>query len=215
MKSLAERHADRAQRKADGLAFSPNTKGDVGLAALRIGEAKTAIAALTPEQRSELEGLMAEDGFSDAAVYGDAYDARGSLKTAGIGVTNTLVAPVAFAQETERTAGPLGGMDGNGDGFASGGEGAGWGTLPEPSFDPANGNANGQAVADAAAGAAGGTGTGQSGSEGQEGAERPPVAASMKVADLEAIASKEGVDLTGATNNEQRVERIEAARKSA
>lgn len=54
--------------------------------------------------------------------------------------------------------------------------------------------------------------------EAEERAERlsapPPVHASMKVAELETIAKDEGVDLTGASNNDQRVERIVAARKS-
>jgi hypothetical protein len=43
-------------------------------------------------------------------------------------------------------------------------------------------------------------------------AARPPVNASMKVADLERIARNEEVDLTGARNNEERVQRIEASR---
>jgi hypothetical protein len=39
-----------------------------------------------------------------------------------------------------------------------------------------------------------------------------PVRENMKTADLERIAEDEGVDLTGATNNAERVRRIEAAR---
>lgn len=44
---------------------------------------------------------------------------------------------------------------------------------------------------------------------------RPPVSESMKVAELEEIAGREGADLTGATNNAQRVERIEAHRAAS
>lgn len=162
MKSLAERHADRAQRKADGLEFSDNTGGDLALAALRIGEAQAAIDNLSPEEREELRNLVGNDGFDtgNENVYGDAYDARGSLKTAGVGVVNTLVAPVAAAMFAETTAGPVGGMDGNGDGFASGdaAPASGWGNLPDPSVTRAEGNPDGAAV-EAAPGAEGATAT--------------------------------------------------------
>jgi hypothetical protein len=41
---------------------------------------------------------------------------------------------------------------------------------------------------------------------------RPPVAANMKVADLERIAKRENIDISGAANNADRVALIEAAR---
>lgn len=41
---------------------------------------------------------------------------------------------------------------------------------------------------------------------------RPPVHANMKVADLEKIAKREKIDLSGAANNDERVALIEAAR---
>jgi hypothetical protein len=41
---------------------------------------------------------------------------------------------------------------------------------------------------------------------------RPPVAANMKVADLERIAKREDIDLSSASNNAERVALIEAAR---
>lgn len=40
----------------------------------------------------------------------------------------------------------------------------------------------------------------------------PPVSANMKVKDLETIASREGVDISGAKNNAERVAMIEDAR---
>jgi len=48
-----------------------------------------------------------------------------------------------------------------------------------------------------------------------EAAERPAVSASMKKADLEKIAEGEKVDLSTATNNDDRVALIEAARATA
>jgi hypothetical protein len=207
MKSLAERHADRAQRKVDNAVFSIQPSGgDIGMAAFRISEAQAAIAALTPEQRDELKELMPEDGFSDASAEADAsaYDAAGNLKTAGIGVVNPLVAPVAAAMAVEGAQSadtPLGGQTGNG----------GWGTPPEPSLTPADGNQNGAAVVD----------TPQDQTDAQnERSEadrmvanaKPPVNVNMTIAKLQEIAAAEGADLSQATNNEMRVAAIEANR---
>ena len=166
MLSLAERHADRAQRKADNAAFS-NQSGDggaIGVAAFRILEAQDALRRLTPEQLEELKAVMPNDGFNDASGVADAeaYDNQGNLKTAGIGVVNPLIAPVAAAMAIEgaQTAGkPEGGEPGNG----------GWGSIPEPAHTPAEGNQNGAALA-AQTGAGGGQ-DGQDGSEGGEGSE--------------------------------------------
>ena len=47
-----------------------------------------------------------------------------------------------------------------------------------------------------------------------EEAANPPVHAHMKTADLERIAKKQGIELSSATNNEERVALIEAARAS-
>jgi hypothetical protein len=45
-------------------------------------------------------------------------------------------------------------------------------------------------------------------------AANPPVRASMKTADLERIAERQGIDISGASNNEDRVAMIESARAS-
>lgn len=46
----------------------------------------------------------------------------------------------------------------------------------------------------------------------EEEARNPPVRANMKTADLEKIAEAQGIDITAATNNEDRVSLIEGAR---
>jgi hypothetical protein len=208
MKSLAERHIDRAQRKVDNAVHSTQpSNGDVGLAAMRIAEAQAAIGALTPAQRDELKGMMPEDGFSDSTAEADAnaYDPNGNLKTAGIGVVNPLVAPVAAAMAVEgaQSAGePLGGQSGNG----------GWGEPPAPSFTPAEGNQNGIAVVD--------TPESQIDAQNERGEAdamnaKPPVNVNMTIAKLQEIATAEGADLSQATNNEMRVAAIEANRNKS
>lgn len=139
MLSLAARRADRIQRKADNAAFSRDeTNGNIGNAVNLAVAAQEAISRLSDDERElamdSLKGV--DDGFDP--VDRDAYDGKGNLKTAGVGVANPLVAPVAVAVAAE------GAMPGNGGGDDMGG----WGTPPAPSIDPANGNQNGQAVAE-------------------------------------------------------------------
>jgi len=152
MKSLADRHADRAQRKADNLAESsaPTTTGNVGNAANLIVQAQEAFGALNEKQRDELKAVMTGDigdGFRSIAE-----DDTGALKMAGIGVINPLVTP---AGEFNKAAG---------EGVQATGE------LPVASFDPKNGNINGQAVAAAGNGAGEAPETGADGFSGGWGA---------------------------------------------
>lgn len=203
MKSLAERHEDRANRKFENAAESTagNISGRVGQAATLMEQAQAAYAGLTESEREELHaayaGVDPTDGFKSLAE-----DDNGNFKYAGIGIVNPLMVPPAD-QPAPVSLSELEARAGNG--------GGGWG----------DGNANGRAV-DAAAAPEGGSGQPAAPADGwgappagsgQGGAdELPTVNAGMKVADLEAIAAKEGVDLEGATNNDQRVERILAKR---
>ncbi len=128
MKSLAKRHAERAQRKVDNAVESSLAPGGgVGHAATAIAAANAAIAALSPEQREELKAVVESDGFADVVESID------PSAMAGIGVVNPLVAPAGMAAELAATD-------------------AQQGKLPEASFDPAQGNQNGQAVEAAASG---------------------------------------------------------------
>lgn len=131
MKSLAERHADRAQRKADNAAESQdasNYAGGLGNAANLIMAAQEAFGNLTPDQREELQSSMTGgdvgDGFRSIAEEGN--DAPG-LALAGIGTVDTRVTPLRTAFDAVTNA-------------------SGAGELPAPSFDPAKGNLNGAAV---------------------------------------------------------------------
>lgn len=203
MKSLAERHEDRANRKFENAAESTagNVSGRVANAANLMEQAQAAFAGLTESERAELrdayEGVDPVDGFRSLAE-----DDSGNFKYAGIGIVNPLVVPAADAPAPVSLS-ELEARAGNG--------GGGWG----------EGNANGRAI-DAAAAPEGGSGqpaapadgwgappAGGAGS-GEDG--KPAVNAKMTVADIEAIAKDEGVDLEGATNNDQRVERILAKR---
>ncbi len=204
MKSLAERHIDRAQRKADNAAFSTqNVAADgVGLAAIRIAEAQAAFAVLTPEQRDELKAVMPQSGYEDSVAEADAnaYDAQGNLRSAGIGVVNPLVAPVSAAMAADGFSvadKPEGAYSGNG----------GWGEPPAPTVDPTEGNAAGVALDAQTGGQGGDTGAGS------EGDSKPALRVNMPVAELEKIAADEGVSLVGASNNAERIELIEAKRK--
>lgn len=202
MKSLAERHEDRANRKFENAAESTagNISGRVAHAGNLMEQAQAAYSALTEDEREELRNAYAGadpvDGFRSLAE-----DDSGNFKYAGIGVVNPLVVPAAD-QPAPVSLSELEARAGNG--------GGGWG----------DGNANGRAVDAAAASggtgeapapAADGWGTPPAGG-GQEGDGKPAVNAKMPVADIEAIAKDEGVDLEGATNNDQRVERILAKR---
>jgi len=132
MKSLAERHAERAQRKADNAAFSNNgeSKGNLGLAMVRMNEAQEAFANLTDEEREELKASF--DGFESSDDATNLYDATGSLKSAGVGVVNPLIVPAAAMIGT--------------DAADAGVAADGWGTLPEPNATPEQGNQNGAAL---------------------------------------------------------------------
>lgn len=202
MKSLAERHEDRAARKFENASESTagNISGRVGNAATLMEQAQAAYAGLNENERAELRDAYA--GFDPADGFRSlAEDDNGNFKYAGIGVVNPLIVPAAD-QPAPVSLSELEARAGNGAG--------GWG----------DGNVNGRAVDAAASGqpatAPAGDGWGAppsgGGQSGQEGDGKPAVAASMKVADLEAIAKDEGVDLEGATNNDQRVERILAKR---
>lgn len=194
MKSLAERHEDRAKRKFENAAESTagNISGRVANAANLMESAQVAYAGLTESEREELraayEGVDPVDGFKSLAE-----DDSGNFKYAGIGIVNPLIVPAADAPAPVDLS-ELQARAGNG--------GGGWG----------DGNANGRAVEGAAAPASAPSAPadGWGASPADDG--KPAVAASMKVAELEAIATAEGVDLTGATNNDMRVERILAKR---
>ena len=199
MKSLAERHAERAERKLENASDSTagNISGRMANAANLMEQAQAAYAGLTDDEKRELQEAYAGhdpvDGFKSLAE-----DDAGNFKYAGIGVVNPLVVPSADQPAPVNLS----------EVEARAGNGGGWG----------DGNVNGRAVeaATAAASAPSAPSAPSDGWGASSGSGEPQaVSASMKVADLEAIAAKEGVDLTGATNNEQRVERINAKRAEA
>ena len=132
MKSLAERHADRAQRKADNAAFSTASAvgGNLGLAMVRMTEAQVAFGNLSEDEKEELKASFA-DGFDNAGDETNLYDGAGSLKHAGIGEVNPLIVPPA-AQ--------------TGDNIGGGVADNGWGELPEANAGPEQGSADGVAL---------------------------------------------------------------------
>jgi hypothetical protein len=144
MKPLSERHADRAQRKADNAAESAhsgnNLNDGIGNAARLIGEATLAINALAPEQRERLmDRMKGGDIDSNGGFRSIAEDDAGKLKMAGIGVIDPAVTPA-------------------GEYHAAGQDGVqAAGKLPTASYDPTKGNLNGAAVE--AAGGGGGAPT--------------------------------------------------------
>ena len=128
MKSLADRHAERAQRKADNLAEAsrdglPNN--DLGAARNAIASARDAMAGLSDEQRKLVTDEFNEDLASDSRSL--AEDENGNIAQAGIGVVNLDYVPADRAAEAGANAD------------------LGW-NLPNPSFDPKDGNLNGAAV---------------------------------------------------------------------
>ena len=130
MKSLADRHAERAQRKADNLAEASRdgyTKaaGDLGAAMAAVANARDAMAGLSDENRKLVSEAFAEDIASDSRSLAD--DENGEIAQAGIGVVNTDYVPIERAAEAGVNAD------------------LGW-SLPNPSFDPKAGNINGAAV---------------------------------------------------------------------
>lgn len=206
MKSLAERHLDRAARKVENAAESTagNISGRMANAANLMEQAQAAYAGLSEDERRELQeayaGVDPVDGFKSLAE-----DDAGNFKYAGIGVVNPLVvpaaeqpAPVSLSEVEARAGNGGGGWEGNANGRAV--EAAGDTSGPREAGTTAGGGWGAPSGADGA-----GEGSG----------EPQAVNVKMPVADLEAIAAKEGVDLTGATNNEQRVERINAKRAEA
>lgn len=74
MKSLAERHADRAQRKVDNATESTagNVRGVIGHAASAVIAANEAIGKLTDAERAELETALEVRGFNGFEPIGDA-----------------------------------------------------------------------------------------------------------------------------------------------
>ena len=130
MKSLADRHAERAQRKADNLAEASRdglnkVAGDVGAALSAVAVARDAMAGLSDENRKLVADAFAEELASDSRSLAD--DENGEIAQAGIGVVNTDYVPIERAQEAGVNAD------------------LGW-SLPNPSFDPKAGNLNGAAV---------------------------------------------------------------------
>lgn len=138
MKSLSERHADRASRKAENAAESTagNVSGRVANAANLMERAQVAFAGLSDDERRELQeaysGADPVDGFKSLAE-----DDEGNYKYAGIGVVNPLVVPAAeqpapvSLSEVEARAGNGGGWgDGNANGRAVEAAASGWGDKP-------------------------------------------------------------------------------------
>lgn len=123
MKSLDARHAERAQRKADNAVESEvnGTTGNIGHAVTAALAAHDAMKALTPEQMPEFQEIM-EQHTADLKESG-----HETFEMAGIGVANPLTTSGRQFLETADSK-------------------AQTGKLPEPSFDPANGNIAGQAI---------------------------------------------------------------------
>lgn len=122
MKSLSERFADRAQRKAENAAESNNgTNTSVGAAMVAIGTANDLVRSLGEEDKRLVMETMRDssDGFDSLAE-----DDTGNFKYAGIGIVNPLVVPPSDASQAVPVE------------AAEVQAGAGWGT----------GNANGRAV---------------------------------------------------------------------
>ncbi len=127
MKSLAERHLDRAQRKADNAAeFRGGTVPDIGAAVIAGRQFADLIEALPEAERDEVKTALAD--YDPAAARSIAEDENGNTM-AGIGVVNTKVVP-AMAE------------GGNG-----GGSTGGWVDIPKTDLGDPNGpNAGGAAL---------------------------------------------------------------------
>ena len=130
MKSLADRHAERAQRKADNLAEATreginSNASNLGNAMAAVATARDSMAGLSDEDRKRVSDAFGEDLASDSRSL--AEDENGNIAQAGIGVVNLDVVPADRAAEAGVNAD------------------LGW-SLPNPSFDPAKGNLNGAAV---------------------------------------------------------------------
>lgn len=139
MKSLAERHEDRAKRKFENAAESTHgdAGGNIANAAYLMEKAQEAFAGLTEEQRAELRA--AYEG-SDMSLDNRslAEDDSGNFKYAGIGVVNPLVVPPSD-YPAQVSLSEIAARAGNGGGWV--------------------GNANGRAIDDALAQAGASSGT--------------------------------------------------------
>jgi hypothetical protein len=99
MKSLADRHADRARRiVANGTELANNTSNSVGTVAALFSDFITAHGALNEDQRAEFEAVAGNiQAEAEARGHSLAEAPDGSGRTmAGIGVINTNVVPAAF-----------------------------------------------------------------------------------------------------------------------
>jgi hypothetical protein len=140
MKSLAERHADRAQRKADNAAESTTgAYGGVSAAMALFGDFVDLTSNLTIAQRDELKEAM-KTAYPNDPFGGDPTNGRsiaegedGGLALAGIGAVNGAIVPGAKLAEVRAGEGQTG-------------------ELPASNIDPAEGNASGQAMAAATEG---------------------------------------------------------------
>lgn len=160
MKSLADRHEDRARRiAANASERAGNPSNSVATVEGLMREATAAAARLSPEEQDELRESLrgAEDEFGGARSLAEAPDGSGQTM-AGIGVVNTKVVPASV----------LAAEAGNGGGTADWGSGegnAGWGgtapatVAPVPADPAPEGNLNGAAL-EAQTGAAAGEGEG-------------------------------------------------------
>lgn len=141
MKSLEDRHIDRAQRKVDNATESTagNVSGGVGHAVNLMRELGEAVLALTPAQREEVEvaGRGVRDEFERRMNEGET-DYLG--KYAGIGVVNPLIVPATevpapvnpadFTSQAGNGAGNLNGIAVEAAGTPEGAAAAGWGASP-------------------------------------------------------------------------------------
>lgn len=154
MLSLADRHEDRAARKAANRAenIGGNT-GSVATAEAMFRDAMAARARLTEDEQAELEAslkLAHESGefTGSARSLSEAPDGSGDTM-AGIGVVNVAVVPGATLASSQ--AGNGGGADGGE--FASVSD-AGWGATPPvteaplPAANLGDGNAAGASLAE-------------------------------------------------------------------
>lgn len=151
MKTLAERHADRIERKAANSADNMGGKiaGSVATAEAAFVEAANARARLSAEEQAELDEALREraenGGFGGARSLAEAPDGSGETM-AGVGVVNTRVVPASVIADE---AGNGGGV--SGDNWTAEGN-AGWGDTPpatvaaSPTAEAVEGNANGAAL---------------------------------------------------------------------
>lgn len=91
MKSLAERHTDRAQRKADNASeFTGGATSNLGAAISAAQDAHNLYEGLSSDHKSEFDKIMAD--FEPSNARSIAEDDNGNTM-AGIGVINTDIVP--------------------------------------------------------------------------------------------------------------------------